>query len=421
MVYMTDILQLPMKLAAVLYSGVQWLEAITMIGAGIYIDRFPRKNGRFRPWMVIGSVILLAGMVLFYTAFQIPVWAKAVVFVLAYLAAYWGYNLMWVAYRSLLGSLGRNAQDTIMLNSASAQMGSVAGLCFSFVCVHLLNGFSTPERGYTMSALIYGTVIVGCMLVVSRITKPFDNGHLCAREPAQKPVRLRDMVKVFSPPMRVFFLVITLREAASTILPSLLVYYFTYVMGTPELMGTYLSVITFSGLIGHFLGRRLANIYGKKPMFIIGSLAACICILMMGFTSGAPLAFLVLAAVKAFFEIFSGAFIPAFMMEIADYNEHTIGVHARAFTTSIGGTALRCSQILGGAAASFGLVAIGYSSGAAVTPEIVSGISNLMIYGSTGIILASVAVMLFYKVDPAVMREIYEQRTRLLENEGVSS
>ena len=109
------------------------------------------------------------------------------------------------------------------------------------------------------------------------------------------------------------------------------------------------------------------------------------------------------------------------MMEIADYNEHTIGVHARAFTTSIGGTALRCSQILGGAAASFGLVAIGYSSGAAVTPEIASGISNLMIYGSTGIILASVAVMLFYKVDPAVMREIYEQRTRLLENEGVSS
>ena len=44
-----------------------------------------------------------------------------------------------------------------------------------------------------------------------------------------------------------------------------------------------ISGVTFSGLIGHFLGRRLANIYGKKPMFIIGSLAACICILMMGF------------------------------------------------------------------------------------------------------------------------------------------
>lgn len=420
MVFLTDILRLPMTLAAVLYSGVQWLEAVTMIYAGIYIDRRPRKSGQFRPWIVIGSIILLIGTVLFYTAFDLPVMWKAVLFVTAYLVAYWGYNLMWVAYRSLLGPLGRNPQDTIMLNSASAQMGSVAGLCFSFVCVRLLNGFSTPAMGYTISALVYGGIIVICMLVVSRITRPFDNGQLHAKDAPQKPMGLADIRKVFSRPMCVFFIVVSLRESASTVLPSLLVYYFTYVMNDPGLMSIYLSVVTFSGLIGHFFGRKLANVYGKKPMFIVGSLAACICILSMRFTTSAPVAFLVLVAVKGFFEIFSGAFIPAFMMEIADYNEYVAGVHARAFSSSIGGTALRFSQILGGAIASFGLVAIGYSSSAPITPEVVQGISDLMIYGSTAIILASVVVMLFYKVDPEIMQKIYEQRTRRLEKGEVS-
>lgn len=421
MVFLTDVLLLPIELAAALYSSVQWLEAATMIGAGIYIDRHPRKGGKFRPWLVAGSVVLLVGTVLFYTAFDVPVAVKAVIFVAAYLAAYWGYNLMWVSYRSLLGPLGRNPQDVIVLNSASAQMGSVAGLCFSFICLRLLNGFARPATGYTVSALVYGSIIVACMLIVSRITRPFDNGALYAEEKKEEPFHLKDMLKVFSRPMCVFFLVVTLREAASTVMPSLLAYYFAYVMNDPGLMSVYLSVITFSGLIGHFFGRKLANVYGKKLMFIVGSLAACACILLMQFTVHRPAAFLALVAVKAFFEIFSGAFIPAFMMEIADYNEYTAGIHARAFTSSVGGTALRCSQILGGAIASFGLVAVGYTSGGTVTPGIAAGISDLMIYGSTAIILASVVAMLFYKVDPQVMEKIYRQRTQRLERGELSA
>ncbi len=422
MVFMTDVLKLPTALAAVLYTGVQWVEAVTMIFSGLYIDRPHRLNGKFRPWLIIGSVILLAGMVVFYTVFPVAVWLRAVIFVLGYLVAYWGYNLMWVSYRTMLGPLSRNPQDAISLNSASAQMGSAAGLCFSFICVRLLNSFSTPEAGYTMSALAYGLLIVLCMAVVSRMTKPFDNRKLYADGKASGHAHsLKETIRVFSAPMRVFFLAVIFREAASTILPSLLVYYFTYVMGNEGLMSTYLTVVSCSGLIAHFFARKLANIFGKKQMFIAGSLVACVCILSMQFTADAPAAFMVLVAIKAFAEIFSGSFIPAFMTEIADYNEYTIGVNARAFTSAVGGTALRFAQIIGGAIASFGLVVIGYSSGEAMTPGMISGISGLMIYGSTAVIVVSIIIMLFYKIDPDVMEKIYQQRIEALEKENAGS
>ncbi len=416
MIFMTDVLKLPVGLAAVIYTGVQWLEAVTMIGSGIYIDRVTTENGRFRPRMVSGALILTVGTVIFYTVFDIPLWAKTVVFVTGYLAAYWGFNLMWTAYRSLLGVLSRNPQDTISLNSASAQMGSLAGLVYSFISVRLLNGFSGQGTGYTVSAFVYGSVILLCMVIVSQITKPYDNGQTCGVEDGRKREwDLKDMLKVFTRPMCIYFVVITLREAASTVLPSLLVYYFTYVMGDANLMSVYLSVITFSGLIAHFFARKLANRYGKKQMFIVGSLLACVCIFCMRFTVNMPAAFMVLAAVKSCVEIFSGAFMPSFMMEIADYNEYTVGVHARGFTSSIGGTALRCAQIAGGAVASFGLVAIGYKSGMEVTAEVAAGISNLMIYGCILLILVSVVAMLFYQVDPDVMVQVYKQRTGMLD------
>ncbi len=418
MLFMTDVLQLPTTLAAVLYTTVQWFEAITMILSGIYIDRAKPRNGKFRPWLVIGSIILLVGMTLFYTAVDLPNWAKGVWFTLFYLIAYIGYNLMWVAYRTLLGPLSRNPQDTISLTSAASQMGSVAGLCYSFIGVRLLHGFSSERMGFTMTAFIFGCLIVLCMFIVSRITEPFDNARLYAKGEVQQATTPKEMLGVFSKPMCAFFLAVTFREAASTILPTLMAYYFSYVMGNPTLMSTYLTVITLSGLVGHFFARKLANTFGKKKMFICASLLSCVCIISTRFVGTSAVGFMVLMGFNAFFAIFSGAMIPAFITEIADYNEYTKGVHARAFTSSVGGTALRFAQIVGGGLASFGLAAIGYQTGAEVTPGIISGITNLMTFGSAIVIVVSVVFISMYKIDRATMEKIYAQRNAQLEAEA---
>lgn len=418
MVFMTDVLQLPTALAAVLYTTVQWFEAVTMVISGVYIDRAKPKNGKFRPWILTGSLILLVGMTLFYTSVDMPVWAKGIWFTLFYLVAYIGYNLMWVAYRTLLGPLSRNPQDTISLTSAASQMGSLAGLCFSFISVRLLEGFSRPEIGYTVSAFVYGSFVVICMAIVSRITKPFDNAKIYASGEVKNAVTFKEMLGVFTKPMMTYFVAVTFREAASTILPTLMAYYFGYVLGDSGLMSTYLTVITLCGLVGQFFARKLANTFGKKKMFVWASLLSCVCILATRLVGDSVFGFMALMGAQTFFAIFSGAMLPAFMTEIADYNEYTKGVHARAFTSSLGGTALRFSQIVGGGLASFGLAAIGYSADAPVTEGVVSGITDLMTFGSAAVILVSVVFMSMYKIDAATMDKIYKLRGAQLSSEA---
>ena len=55
--YMTDIALIPMAVAGVLYSALQWVEALTSIGAGVLIDNTRLKGGRYRPWLLIGSIV----------------------------------------------------------------------------------------------------------------------------------------------------------------------------------------------------------------------------------------------------------------------------------------------------------------------------------------------------------------------------
>ncbi len=410
MIYLTDVLQLSTAVAATVYTLVQWFEAITMLSAGIQIDRSQPKGGKFRPWLIRGSVIMFLGMVIFFTAFPLQAAWKTVIFTLFYLVAYVGYNLMWVAYRTLLGPLSRNAQDAVSLTSTAAQMGSLAGLIFSFIAVRLLNGFSTPQMGYTVSAMTYGGIAVAAMLFVSRLVKPFDNGENQAQTKASQAVSYRQMRQVFSKPMAAFLGAVTFREASSTIIPTLMAFFLSYVLHDGTLMTRYLTIVTVMGLIGHFFVRYFTGIVGKKQLFLMASSLDCICIALVKPFGTTPEGFLILMAVHSFLTICSGGMLPAFMSEIADYNEYTHGVSARAFTSSMGGTALRFAQIVGGGIASYGLAAVGYRNGAFVTVKMAESITNLMVFGSIAVTLAGIVFMLFYKIDRNTMNLIYTRK-----------
>lgn len=109
MFYMTDVLLLPTKLTGILYSAVQWVEAATALAAGILIDNLFTSKGRYRPWIFRGSVICALSTALLFTRLPLGAAGTATVFVVLYTISYAGYNLMFVAYRAIMGAIGENA------------------------------------------------------------------------------------------------------------------------------------------------------------------------------------------------------------------------------------------------------------------------------------------------------------------------
>ena len=404
MYYLTDVLLLPVGVAAILYSVIQWVEGILMLAAGIVIDRHSARGGQYGPWAFWGSVICAVSTLLFYTNFHAGTTMNVVLFTVFYTLCYVGYNIMWVAYRTLLDPMSRTPAETILNSTAASQMGSLSGVVFSLVGTRLLYGFNTMQSGYTVSAIVYGCLMIGGMSIVRAFTRKRDVGGVRVESEAPS---VKELLKSINKQFLILFFSITFVSATNTILPTLLVYYFGSVIGDPTWMRSYLLVITFTSLFGYFISPHLSIKYGKKKTFIFSCFTSSIALTMINFIGSIKPLFILMMIIFTFGNLFSGGMIPVFMNDIAVFNESNYGVRGHAFASSIGGCALRFSQVIGGALASLGLVSIGYSAEAEFTLEMGKRITRLMTFGCVAVLLISAFVFSFYKVEGEALKDAY--------------
>lgn len=410
MYYMTDVLMMPTDIAAVTYTTIQWFEGITILLAGVAIDRVHIKWGRYRPWMIGGSIVCMICTIGFFIDPNLPVAGDVIYFSVFYFIAYSGYNLMWVSFRSIVGPLSMTAKDNVSLTTSSAQMGGLSGLIFSTFGASVLYSFGDLKVGYVFCAAAVGLLMVGGMLISTSVCKKYDNSQTQLAYDKKEKMTLRQMLQSINKPVVILFIAVAFSSSASTLLPSLLVYYFSYVMGNTELLSVYMLVVSISTLLGQSVAEQVARKFGKQRMFIVGCCTSLVAILSINFVGTNVVAFMVLMGIEAFARIFSGTMIPAFMNEIADYNAYVKGLRTRSFVISLGGTAIRMASIIGGALASFGLNFLGYKADMAATPEFCTNLTRLMTCSAAFCVGVAALVFLLYPLKAKVMDAIYEEK-----------
>lgn len=410
MYYMTDVLMIPTDVAAVTYTTIQWFEGITILLAGVLIDRVHIKWGRYRPWMIGGAIVCMICTFAFFVDPNLPVAGDVVYFSVFYFIAYSGYNLMWVSFRSVVGPLSMTAKDNVSLTTSSAQMGGLAGLIFSIFGASILYSFDDLKIGYMFCAVAVGLLMVGGMIVSATVCKKYDNSQTQLAYDKKERMTLKQMLQSINKPVVILFIAVAFSGSASTLLPSLLVYYFLYVMGNPELLSVYMLVVSVSTLLGQSVAEWTARVHGKHKMYIVGCCISLAAILSINLVGNNVVAFMVLMGIEAFARIFSGTMIPAFMNEIADYNAYVKGLRTRSFVISLGGTAIRMASIIGGALASFGLSFLGYHAGMVSTPAFCTNLTRLMTFGAAFCVGSAAVVFMFYPLKAKVMDAIYAEK-----------
>ena len=418
--YMTDIARIPIRLAGTLYALLQWVEAFTAIGAGILIDNLHLRGGRYRPWLLGGSIVCMIGTVVFFTKFPIDTTATTALFTVFYCISYAGFNCMWIAYRALIGLIGKTSKETVSLTISGTQLATVSSLIYSYAGVKILGAFSRPETGYTVSALVYGAIMVLSMLVVYFLAKPYDKDQTVGRtqEAAKEKVPLRDMLRAL-PPLVPYGLSYILSIGASTLIMSCLVYYFNYTVGNPALMSVMITVMTIMRLAATFLVPWLSGKLGKKLIYIISVSAATVLILLAYFLRENLVLFFVLMGLYFFALVPAGAMFMPCVTDATDYNEYGRGIKARSFLYSVASTFSYIAQFVGATAASAGLIWIGYSAELAVQPPAATeGIAAVTFLGTAALTAMSVLPMLFYKLDAVTMEDIYQKKADALRDVG---
>lgn len=407
MFFLTDVLKFDITTAAIIYSVCQWIEAITVVISGILIDK---SKASYRSWMLRGAIVCWAFTSILFTKWPVPSSVYAYVFVLAYLVAYWGYNVMWISYRSLLGSVGRTPYDAVVLSTTGAQLGTVASMIFSYLGIKTLMSKARDPFIYGMVAFVLCTVMLACIVVVAVVTKRDDQAAMGQARGVAKELPARRFLFAFKGAMLPLLSSIALRSSVPVITSTLMIYYLRHVIMDASIMPAYVAAVSAAAFIGAYVAQKAARYVDKRFLYIATGAMNILLLACVGIWGVSAPAFLVLMSANSFFMYVGNVLTPAFINDVGEYALCSSGVDIRALAFSMGRLSLNASQIIGSTIASFGLVLIGYNAQTQPSAMVIRGIQNLMTFIPALMILAGVGVFLFYRLDDKTMENLRETK-----------
>ena len=411
LVFLQQIAGFNPTMAATIFTFTTVIKWVTMPIAGSIIDSTQLKGGQYRPWLLIGSLMMVVGGTLCFTRLMAPGVGYAIVYLVCFFVCYLGYSLMWVSYRGLMDPMCTDPADKVSLSTESAALGALARIFYVFGAVTLVQSFSDPAKGYSVVGLLFTVIIFLCMLAVSAITKKYDNAELRAaaaqKAPAQK-LTLKDIANTIgTKPMLIYSLTMLFRISVIAIVPTLLVYYLTYVLNDYSIMVPYMMVSYFVSFIGALVVKPITTKLGKKPTFIITTLISAAFLILARFITG-KVAFTAVMSLWQFTGIFASSLVPAFMADIAEYSRLTKGGRAAGMVYSVGGLVVQLGSFFGGIIASFGQVVVGFDANNP-TPAGISGLAALMTFGAAAVSIIAALIFMLYPLTEKYMEKLREE------------
>ena len=396
LIYLTDVLKLSTTVSAIVNSLATWGNVVTMLLAGVLIDKINFKTGKYRTWTLVGGIVMGISFPLLFSNLGLGQTAAGIMFIVMFIVQSIGYNCLWVAERSLVGPMSSSGQDATNLAMAAQQASTIGSLAFGILNTPLMAAFGCS---YTLSALVYGLFITGGTFGMFLLAKNYDKGAAPVPAAPKQEKAKGGTLAALTGPVIPFVIAMILTNAHLGFFMTLLAYFTQYVLNDPAILSISVAAGAIAGLLGAWISTIVCRKMGKKMAFVIFTLLTGLLYMMIAWFGKTSIPFLIIRVAIGAFSVVGGMLIPVFANDISDYNVMKYGLDNRAVIQSISGTTIRFGTALATTIASFGLAAVGYSATAEVTPKIISAITALMAYGPAAVCVLSAVAFIFYKVD----------------------
>lgn len=359
LVYYTDVAGISAAAAGTLLLVVRVFDAFADIFAGRIVDRtYSRRFGKFRPFILFGSLPLL---LLSVATFSIPQIGESGMLLYAYLtyaALGLAYSLVNIPYGSLAGAMTRNAGERAKLASARTVGAVLVGAGLGIFVAPLI----TPDRDLQslFTFMTLGLVVVGFALYMFTFF-------------TAKETVVRDVPKV------------TMKQSFA-ILKS----------NRPLLM---LCVSSFAFLTG-MLALSTVQLYYLRDVLHALPLYAVLSLVQIGAVFGLA------------------AFVPTLVRRFGKRNSY-VGVRAEGIIYALFSFTRKTGQAVGGALAAYALALGGYAAGVEAQSESAEwGIRAAAGLLPAAAALIAIVIMFFYPLTDARHRQIVAEIARRREARG---
>jgi glucuronide carrier protein len=412
LIYYTDVADVAASTAGTLLLVVRIIGGFTDLFAGRRVDETATRWGRFRPYLLFGSLPLLALLV---ATFSIPrglagnttlVWAFV-----SYALFSLAYSFVNIPYGSLAAAMTQDPEERAKLSSARAVSASVTILLIAVVVSPQIQGSGDLQRSLTITTAGFAAVGLALYLWCFATSREAVRGaaeKVSARETAAMIRHNRPLVLLCAATLLFLTGMFSLSAVA--------VFYARDVLGNADLYIVMTAVQTVAMVVAAALVPTAVTRVGKKRAYVVAGVIGAVAAVGFALAPGSvPALGIACYAVLGVGFGAINALIFALQADTVEYGEWKSGVRAEGASYAILSFMRKAGQGVGGAAAAYTIGIGGYVSGAANQTD--AAIASIKI--AAGIVpavavAAAVAVMLTYplteKAFRAVVADLAERR-----------
>jgi len=405
--FFTDVAGIPAIAAGGIFAASKLFAAFCdpIVGSSIDYRKNIGPRGKFRPYLIMGSIALAILTILTFISPNLSTSGKLIYAYASYMIWGIGYSFVNIPYGSLGAAI---TQDTVERASLSSfrQAGSLGALFVTSVIVMpIIVHFANPKVGYP--------VVMGIMSLIGVIAFFF-----CYKGTKERAVNLAPprekltpwlIIKTFisNKPLLVLVLMTVFTISAYNIKSAMLIYFAQYNLGNVELMAYMNFIIIGSSFIGVLFLPKLVKKFGKRNTAMIGLGVSVVADTINFLAPSNVVLFTILASIA-----FIGISIPngitwAFVSDIIDYGEWESGERKDGITYSLFNFSRKLAQSLAGTLSGIGLGLVGYIPNVAQSAGTLLGIKGLLcLYPAIALAIAMLIIGFMYKLTDRKHEEI---------------
>jgi glucuronide carrier protein len=404
LVYYTDVVGISAAAVGTMFLVVRFWDAFADIAAGRIVDRTQTRWGKFRPFLLFGSLPLL---LLSVAVFSVPSGLShdgAVVYALvSYAILGFAYSLVNIPYGSMATAMTQRPDERAKLASFRVFGSNITILLLALIVAPQIKSSDDLQHSLTVTTLVF--VVIGFALYLFTF--------LTAKEQVQRDVpkvSARQTVDTLKQnrPLVLLCLSSLLFLIGMFALQTVAIYYARDVLGNANYYIVLVLVQTAGTLLAAAFVPHFVRTIGKKRAYLVcGAIAVVGGIGLAVSPASAPL-----TAFFFFFVVGVGlggvnTLMWALEADTVEYGEWKTGIRTEGTTYALFSFTRKLGQAVGGAAAAYAIGIGGYVANSSSQPD--SAVTAIKIAAGVVpavVIVAALAIMLAYPLTEARFREI---------------
>jgi melibiose permease len=382
MYYYTDVAGVPAAFVGTLFLVARILDAITDPMMGLIVDNTRSRYGKFRPWIVIGTVINSAALMALFSAHEFTGSALLVFVTLSYLL--WGitYTVMDIPFWSMVPALSSSREERERLVVWPRLFASFAWMvmgAYGLAAVASLGSGSEGLGFFQLSGFIVLAFLGSAAIMFFRVKEQVSTTV------ASERFKLRDVVELLRNNDQLASLIgcVLSFNVATQLVGGFAIYYFSYAIGKPELFPMFALVSGAAEMLGVFLFPWLCRYLPRDMTWYIASSIAMACSLVLLIGSVLAPESGVLVAVAGAALKFGGGVAnglgTVMLADVVDYGHFKTGKRSESILFSVQTMLVKFAGALSGFLIGAGLSLIGYIPNEEQSDFTVMGLRVMMI------------------------------------------